>query len=106
MLFLVLSLTGIVVLTPCTYIGEVSLASFDIPIPLSISLVSIVVLVFHVGSFVFLHLAWEERCIEYVTASLLLFAAIFTENVVLSLFAFSFSMVIVMMVREYGKRDS
>lgn len=97
-----LSLTSIIILIPCTYTGEISLTSLGIPIPLSISLVSVAVSIFYVALSVFLHLVWL-RCFEYVTASLLLFAAIFTENRVVCLFALSFTFVWVMMIRTYSK---
>jgi hypothetical protein len=97
--FPVLSLISIVILAPCTYTGEYS---HPFGMPISISLVSIAVLIFYIALFMFLHFVWLWA-FEYVTASVLLFAAIFTENMALSLFAFSFALVIVMTIKQYSK---
>jgi hypothetical protein len=98
---LALSLIGAVILVLCLYTGEVSLISFGIPI--SISLVSVPVLVYYCILFIFYHLVWEEYCIEFVTVCILLFAAIYTENIMASLFALSFSLIIIATLRDYGK---
>lgn len=103
---LTLLLIGAIVLASCTYTGGVDLTSFDIPIPISISLVSIPVLIFYCVLFLFLHLVWEEWCTEFITVSVLLFAAIYAENMIVSLFALSFSLVIVATVRGYGTHGS
>jgi hypothetical protein len=96
---LILSLISVGILWTCWYTGIVF--PFDIPIPL----IAIVVPAFYTALFLLLHIVWPEWCLEYITASLLLFAAIFTENEILSMFAFSFSLIIVMMIRGYGKPD-
>ena len=100
---LALSFMGAVILLSCTYTGQVSLLDLEIPIPLSISLISIPVLIFYCFLSLCLHIVWEEWWIEFVTVYILLFAAIYTENTIVSLFVLSFSLVIIATVRAYGK---
>lgn len=98
LLFVALSFTAAFILLPCTYTGEFS-RLLDIPLPISISFISIPVLVSYFVLLLILHLVWEDYCFEYITVFLLLYASIFTQNTILSLFTLAFSLTTTATVR-------